>query len=607
MKLRNKIEYACLLTSRFIVIGRTLCALTGTLILTTFFPPFMAIALCIAVWKFGRPQGKVSTTHGSARWASVTDLESSGCLFREHGGFIGEAVIGQPLSIWRRWRALLFSPFAQSQRALEISSTAWKKPLPLIVRTPETSPHMFVFGASGSGKSTSFAVQMLLRSNNSMVVFDPKGELTRISAHHRDRNLDQAVYVIDPYEISGSRYQGHSLNPLDCFRDNELLIVDEARRLASALIVSRNENDRFWSDASISLVTAIIAFLLAAGKDGASLNHLRDVTSNAELLEDTLAYMSKCNACEGMLKRLAGEIGTLEGRTRSSVLSVTNSNLSFLDSVLISRVLARSTFDPKVILNQKATIYVCLPIDRLHEMAALQRIILTTLINIVFAAGESDRAPIEFLIDEAAALEEISSLYAGLQFGRSFGIRIRALYQSVSQLERSFPDSQKHDVLATVSKVYAGSDDYTTARDISESMGTRTVMATTQQVGSNLGRSENTGIQEMSTNRSWGTNDSVSNAEQSRPLLTPAEVLTLPRHLGIALLPGIHPVLFKKMPYYADRPRRLVSLGLELCGNIVVGVAIAVFLLFSVWFFAWGQFDPEVRQAIENTRNILDR
>lgn len=606
MKTRHKrLEDLVLKSERIMVIGRTICIATGTVILTMFFPPMFAVVLCLLVWRHRRPQRNSGTTHGTARWATTGELERAGCMFQETGGYIGKAITDRPFSIFRRWKALFGLPIRKSKLAMEIYSSGWKKPYPLVVRTPHASPHMFVFGASGSGKSTAFAVQMLLRSVYSMVVIDPKGELTRLTAKHRETKFGQTIYVIDPFGISRCGYEGQGLNPLDCFRDNELMIVDEARRLANALIVSRNENDRFWTDASVSVVTSIVAFLMAAGKKGASLNNLRDITSSPEMFAETLEYMSRCTACEGMLQRLSGEASGLEGKTKSSVLSTTNSNLSFLDSVLVSRVLESSTFDPRSILSGKATIYVCLPIDRLAEMAALQRVILTTLINMVFSAGEEqNREPIEFLIDEAAAIEEIPALYNAIQFGRSFGMRIRALYQSVSQLERAFPGSQKQDVLSTVSKIYAGSDDLTTAQEVSESMGTQTVLSLTQQSGANHGHTGSTGIHDQTTSKNWGSNDSTSYAEQSRSLMTPAEVLTLPRHLGIAILPGLHPVLFEKIPYYLEQRSRIFSLCFRLTGNAAVVLAEVVFLLLALWFFAAGQFDPDVEQVINRCRNF---
>lgn len=76
----------------------------------------------------------------------------------------------------------------------------------------------------------------------------------------------------------------------------------------------------------------------------------------------------------------------------------------------MGNALCETTFDPSVLINGKATIYVVLPIDRLKEMAALQRVILSTLINLVFAAGEDPNRRVHLLLDESASLGPMDSL-----------------------------------------------------------------------------------------------------------------------------------------------------------------------------------------------------
>lgn len=601
----SPLQYAATILCRLRIMtgGIALCLLAA--IVTYFFPPALAVIFCMAAWKIGRPTRRAGTTHGTARWAGIADLRRAGCLFHNQGGFIGRVLPGEPLSWIRRQWALWFTPLRQSLKAISVYHAGGHHSFPLTIRTPSASPHMFVFGASGSGKSTCFAMQMLLHSPNSMVVMDPKGELARMSATARQDRLGQKIFVIDPFDISQCGFASQSINPLASFRSNDLTVVDEARRLANSLIVTKNENDRFWSDSSISVVTGIMAFLMSLAKDDASLNHLRDITSDETLFQQCLAMMAESEACHGMLKRLAGELGQLQDKVKSSVMSVTSTNLSFLDSVPVSRVLQSSSFDPSIILSEKATIYVCLPIDRLEEMAPLQRVILTTLINLVFAAGEDQsRDPIEFLIDEAAALAEVKSVYSGIQFGRSYGIQLRALYQSSSQLERSFPGSQKQDVLATVAKIYAGTDDYETAKQVSDALGNETILSMTTQSGWNTGSTTSNSIQDMSTSQNSGASDSTSYAEQSRNLLTPSEILTLPRNLGIAVLPGLHPLLFEKVPYYA----RIRFRSLRLLGGMFIDLALLTLfglLIFAgLWFFLAGQYRPEIEQALRDSRNL---
>jgi len=331
------------------------------------------------------------------------------------------------------------------------------------------------------------------------------------------------------------------------------------------------------------VITGKLSFLLSETQE-TSLNTLREITSSPTLTQQTIQYMQGSDACHGMLRRLANEIAGLEGKTRASVYSVTNNHLSFLDSLPIAESLATSTFDPQVLINGRATLYLCLPVDRITEMAGLQRVILSTLINLVFAAGEDPHRRVQLLLDEAASLAEMTSLDNCIHFGRGFGLRSMLLFQSASQVERCFPESKRADFNATVARVFCSSDDLVTAKEVSESMGQTTVMGLTQQSGINDGHTGSTGIHDQTTNVSCGSSSSNSFAETGRALMTPAEVMRLPRHLAIALLPGMPPALLEKMPYYRRAGRGAV---VRLLG-VLFDVAFVIVTLGMVAAIAWG-------------------
>lgn len=572
------------------------------------FPPATAVIGIYFVWKNAGPRLNAGTSHGSARWASMKDLLNSGCLFQQAGVVLGKAVNLTPFSWWFRMKSLTCLPVKRSRTAMEVVSTAWKSPKPLIVRVPGHSPHTAIFGASGSGKSTSFAMPMLLQCDSSLVCLDPKGELSRQSARHREREFGHEVILIDPFDISKSGYEPQSFNPLDCFRNDESRVIDEARRMASSLIVTTGkESERFWTDASSAVVTAMLAFLMTEAKEGASLNHLRDITSNPQMVEQILETMLQSDKAHGLLRRLAGEIGGFEGKTKSSVYSVTNSNLSFLDSVAVGNSLCETTFDPNSLINGKATIYLVLPIDRLAEMASLQRVILSTLINLVFAAGEDPDRRVHFLLDEAATLGPMDSLYNCVQFGRSFGLRSTFLFQSSSQVDRCFPESKRSDFMSTVSKVYAGSDDLDTAKSVSEMMGNSTILSVTEQAGLNNGQTGSTGIHDQTTSKNWGASNSTSYAEQSRSLMTPAEVLTLPRHFAIALLPGMSPVLIEKMPYFRKASSGIFRRTFSFLTDVALVATTVIVLATAMWGLTLGRQEPAVVQLLEASQSFWRR
>ncbi|MFN8710860.1 MAG: type IV secretory system conjugative DNA transfer family protein, partial [Planctomyces sp.] len=437
----------------------------------------------------------------------------------------------------------------------------------------------------------------LFDCSDSMIVLDAKAELCKGTAQYRHRRFGHQIIIIDPFGLTTDcGFPRSGFNPLDLFRGDESRIVDESRRIANSLIVrTGKENDQFWPEGSATIITAILSFLTALARpEEANLNRMRDILSSPELMEQMLQVMMQSDACGGLLRRLAGQVMQFQGQTKASIYSVANSHVGFLDSLPLAETLAASTFDPRTMFKRPMTIYICLPVDRRAELTGIQRVLISSLINMVFAAGEDPGRRVRFLLDEAATLGAMDSLYNAVQFGRSFGLRLMFLFQSTSQVERCFPESQKDDFFATVATVYASTSDLRTAKDVSEWIGQATVMARSDQHGRNWGGSRTSDTANPSTSSSWGGSSSTSYNEVGRSLLRPEEILQLPAHLAIVLLPNVRPIIAVKVPYFAKSNRRLSRRVFDLLSGVVtITVMTAVFVSVG-WALTAGANDPRV-------------
>lgn len=522
------------------------------ILLFQFAPVLCLIAGCYRLYRSRQMSSDVDASHGSARWADLPDLQRAGCVFNEDGIPAGKTLNLPAAPLSARILALLTYPVSRSAEAVAVAATGSARQ-PLQINIPDHYPHISVFGASGSGKSTCVSVPMLQACADNMVILDPKGELCRITARLRAERFGHHIIVLDPYGVSeGCGFERSCLNPLSLFRENEGRVVDEARRLAEALVVrTGNEPERFWNDAAETVLTATNAFLMSSAlPEEATLNRLRDILSNPELIEQMLEFMKQSDACSGLLQRLAGQVAQAQGNTKSSIASVANAHVAFLDNLSIAQTVAATTFDPRELVTGRISIFLCLPVDRLTSLASLQRVMLSTLINLVFEAGENSARRVRFLLDEAATLGPMESLYAMIMFGRSFGLRSTLLFQSMSQVERCFPESQAHDYRATVATVATGVNDFQSAKHLSDWIGNTTVHSTTVANGQNSGESHTSGINDQSHGSNQGWNASTSLATTGRSLLQPEEILQLPRQLSLILLPHTPPILAEKTPYY---------------------------------------------------------
>lgn len=130
--------------------------------------------------------------------------------------------------------------------------------------------HLLTVAGSRAGKGVSLIIPNLLLYEGSAVVIDPKGENARWTAGRRGKGpntgkpgLGQDVYVLDPFDVSGTRRgRPAAFNPLaelDLRRED---VVEDAAMFAEALIV-HPDRDRHWTESAQALLRALILVALA--------------------------------------------------------------------------------------------------------------------------------------------------------------------------------------------------------------------------------------------------------------------------------------------------------------------------------------------------------
>lgn len=559
------------------------------------------------VYRTGKSVRRRSGTHGTAEWISAQELQDAGCLLSNNGVMVGDAVGMTPPKPFDELRALLSFPIRRSAEAVILAQQS-RRSNSLPVCIPDTYPHISIFGATGGGKSTCYAIPMLLGCRDCMVVLDVKGELSRLTAMHRHVEFGHEIIILDFFGVTnGCGFAPSRFNPLDLYRGNERRAPDEARRLANAFVVpTGKENDEFWTKYARSILTAVLTFLMVEATPNTSFNEMRDLIASPRLMDELIRAMIKSEKCFGLLSRMAEQLQHCKGQTKASVYAVCNAHIEFLDSIGIAETLSESTFDPRQLIHGKMTIFIALPPDRIEEMSGIQRVLLTSLINLVFEAGEDRNRRVRFLMDEAATLRSLESVYSAVQFGRSYGLRMMFLYQAASQVDLCFPEARKDDFFASVASIYCATNEIATAKVVSESIGTTTVHSRSDQRSSNWGKTAATGLGDQSRNVNWGTGDSTSYNEIARPLIRPEEVLQLPRNLAIVLMPGLKPLLTLKRPYYLKQHTAAVDSGvLSILTSLIAVVASLILIPLILWMATIGRDHPLVQDFWQHmTRDL---
>lgn len=563
--------------------------------------PLLAVVIGVVIAARRISRRGPSGAHGTADWARYTDLASAGCLESRGRLLLGRAA-GVYVPFSKLARATLLAPPWRTSTALALGGRVGVRPSPVKVYLPDAFPHAAVFGASGSGKTTSFVVENLRTDASPSFILDPKGELLHLSGQIRARKLGHELVVLDPFGLARGKFPASSFNPLALFRGNPDTLVDEARRLAGSLLVrTGHEHERFWGDAAQCVIQSAIVFLMSCARpEEATLWRVREILTSAKLTEQMLAHMEQSDACHGLLRRLAGQVRRYQGNTGHSIFSYALTSLEFLDSVPVAKTLHATSFDVRKFLDRRMSVFCLLPVDRLREMAGLQRIIVTALINYVFQAGESRSRRIRFYLDEAATLGDIEALYNATCYGRSYGLRLFLLYQAVSQVQACFPEAKAATFRSTTASIFAGTNDLQTAEEVSKYIGSTTVYSTSRQTSTNWGGSKTASPRDVSEGSNWGGSGSTTHSEMARPLIQVDEVLRMPRWAAIALLPGVRPIFLEKLPYFRQ-PTKLREFRSRVVGGVGAALVavVAPVQAFGLYVLLVGNDDPLVRAVVK--------
>jgi type IV secretion system protein VirD4 len=486
-----------------------------------------------------------STAFGTARWASEKVLQAAGML-GESGLLLGRTLSGK------------------------------------LIRVANYC-HVLLVGATGSGKGVSIIIPNLLAYfRGSVVCFDTKGDLYALCQRRRAGNGSRVI------RLAPFNHGTDTFNPFDTIRKGDPMLIDSARAIAEALVVRQgSEPDPHWNDKAVQVISAVTALVLMRFEgEERSLNAVQEIVSDPKLLASAAVQLRKMG---GMPARLGNQLsplfeseqaGTLT-KEGAGVLSTVGRHLSFLDSELVEKSTARSTFDPACLLRPGTTLFLQIPPSQLEAQRGLLRCWISTLVRTIGAAGDERAGEVLFLLDEASALGSLFAVEEALVRGRSAGVRMLLAYQSDSQVRAAFKDKLTllYDNCAT--QIYLGpAGSIETAERISKSLGDYTQVL--EGYGENASRSWNEGGYAANHGAQINRGNSLNYSVNGRALLRPEEVLGLSDEYLIAFQRGMAPILAKRIKYYEEQSSEPVAVNWKILGWGVLVAALVLGVLLSM-------------------------
>ena len=494
--------------------------------------------------------------HGTARFAEARDVEKMNLISHER-------TAGSML-----WRKTI------RYRAMGVYIGAFPiKDCMKVMRYNEAA-HVLCFAPTRSGKGVGLVLPTLLSYPHSTATNDFKGENFELSSGFR-HTAGSLVIRFDPTALDQKSIDGESrynvaacwnvLDEIRAFTDYDVM---DAQNIAAAIADPDGDGlDDHWVSTSYELLTGIILHVLYYERDK-SLTGVATYLADPSFTDPEQMYNRMLEACHDPDEKMAWldscgkptkthptvaisarAMLNKEERERNSVLSTAKTKLGLYTEPIVARNISRSDFRIHDLMNhdKPVSLYLVVPPSDKDRLRPLIRMFFTYLLrrltaSMAFEDGSSAknyRHRLLLLIDELASLKKLEQLQDGLAYIAGYGITAYLFVQDIIQLKEAYGDKETISAGCQLRVAFAPNT-VETAETLSAMTGITTrkrqnVSYSGSRISSMLGQM------------------SISEELVERPLLTPDEVMRLPRDEMLVFNAG-HPVIRAKKLYYYKMP-----------------------------------------------------
>ncbi len=390
--------------------------------------------------------------------------------------------------------------------------------------------HVLVAAPTGSGKGVGIVIPNLLNWNGSAVVLDIKGENFELTSGFRAKHGQHIIKFAPFAEYS------HRFNPFDAISADPGQRFNDIQNIANILLPD-NDKDPTWSQQGRGLFTAFALYLLDHPEFECTIGNILRFLQTSDDTRDIVRAIidAEGDNLDAAAQRTFYNLAQQEKRMSESVKVGLVGALNLWNSASVDAATSATDFDVTKLRERKTTIYVVASLADLTSLRPLLRLFFEQ----VFAAqlrsepGPKDKHKVLFMLDEFESLGTMDSIVDKLPFVRSFGIRMVAIIQGLSQLDQRYTQAGRDKILqASKHQIFFASNDQQTTQYVSDTLGKKTI----RTVSSSYGRQGRT----------------VSRQQHARDLMLPQEVRELPANKMILITEGARPIKATKIRFYKD-------------------------------------------------------
>ena len=470
---------------------------------------------------------------------------------------------------WNEWEGFRKEEAYGWGAAFGPNQNSYGKESHIITLRPDR--HFLSVAPTRSGKGVSLIIPNLLYYQGSAIVIDPKGENAWVTAKCRRDELGQKTIILDPWgEVNrryGSKVEKRTIFTLEedkagitsehlaeshletVCRFNPLSILDPANDnyaddlayIADALIINQGK-DPHWDDSARELVAGLIAFAVETNPTTATLPFVRVILSKPYDEIAALAKKAQELGYESVAARKLGRFA-VDSKEISSIVSTALTQTAFLDSATLAESLSFTDFSFSDLVDQKATIYLVLPVDKLQTYGRWLRLMGSLGIRTVARNTQQLRYPVLFVLDEFGTIGKLSAVSQAYGLMAGLQMCIWAFVQDLVQLKRDYPEEWETFIGNSEGVSFFDVMDQFTAEHLSKMLGKTTI----ERISQTTAEERKGGFfKEGDPNYTR-----MSDQYYQRDLLQPSEIRGASKEFGF-IVARDNPIWFKKMNYHTD-------------------------------------------------------
>ncbi|CAM5999226.1 unnamed protein product [Sphagnum balticum] len=420
--------------------------------------------------------------YGSARWANDIDLGRANYKYEQkHSG------------------RFLLAPHSKNEH--------------LAIPEAESHMHAVVCGPTGCGKSsTIFIPNLAERTGISAIVTEATAgneqpDLFAKTAGPR-KDAGQCVYYFNPDDL-----KSHRINPLSYVRTYGQA-VEVARLLIENTSSKYTRDAKIWEDSESQLLTVLIMHAVGEGE------HLGTIRRWLRLGSNGLGMLLMNSQIPEVREEFWAFFHNSTDGFKNSVLSGLMQRLNLWVNPRIVALTEATDIDFDQMSEQLFTFYMAVPAQKEH-LTPLSALIFNFILQMVLE--KNFKHSLGLFLDEFTNFGYVPGIAKALTIIRHKGIPATLGFQDFVQLKEMYGESNATLLFGQPgTKIFFRPRDLATARKISESLGTRTI------------------VQRKTT-----STGQIQEREIGRPLMDAGEIMALKKGHAIVFTPSAPPNLLK--------------------------------------------------------------